>query len=127
MEFYIYRTYDDWYNDKSFEIIEGNISILYNGLIAVDTLIENKNYRQIFSPKNNFALVGKSQYGLMGYPREINIYADSKSWQKSSPDIVFNGEVCESECSDNYFVFVNEDGFKHYISLNGIFSVVYER
>ena len=127
MEFYIYRTYDDWYNDRIFEVIEGNVSVLYNGLISIDTLIDNKNYRQIFSPKNNFAIISKLQYGIMGYPREINIYFTSESWHESKPEIVFNGEVCETECSDNYFVFVNEDGFKHYISLDGIYSVVYER
>ena len=127
MEFYIYRTYNNWYNDEIFEVIEGNLSVLYNGLISIDTLIDNKNYRQIFSPKNNFAIISKLQYGLMGYPREINIYLSSESWQESKPEIVFNGEVCETECSDNYFVFVNEDGFKHYISLDGIYSVVYER
>ena len=126
MEFYIYKTYEDWFNDKAFETLEGNMTTLYNGLIAIDTIIDNKNYRQVFSPKNNFAVISKLQYGFMGYPREINIYFSSNSWQKSNPEIVFNGEICEDECNSNYFVFVNEDGFKHYISLNGIYSVVYE-
>ncbi len=49
MEFYIYKTYEDWFNDKAFETLEGNMTTLYNGLIAIDTIIDNKNYRQVFS------------------------------------------------------------------------------
>ncbi len=127
MEFYIYKTYEQWYSDKPLEVLEGSINKLYNGLIAIDTFIDNKYYRQVFSPTNSFAIIHKLQYGFVGFPKEINVYLDSDSWKKSKPQIVFNGEVCEEECSNNYFVFINEDGFKHYISLNGIYSVVYER
>lgn len=127
MEIYIYKTYEQWYKDKPIEVLEGSISDLENGLIAVDTFIDNKNYRQIFSPSNNFAIVQKLEYGFMGYAKEINIYKDSSSWQKSKPDISINGEVREMESSDNYLVFISEEGYKQYLSLNGIYSVVYER
>lgn len=127
MDIYVYKTYDQWYKDKPYEVLQGSVYILENGLIAIDTYIDNKNYRQIFSPVNNFAIVHKLEYGFVGFPKEINVYKDSTSWKKSKPEICFNGEVCEMECSDNYIVFINEDGYKHYLSLGGIYSVVYER
>lgn len=127
MKVYIYKTYEQWYKDNPYEVLEGSISTLENGLIAVDTYIDNKNYRQIFSPANNFAIVHKLEYEFVGFPREINIYKDSNSWRKSKPEICINGEVCEMESSDNYIVLKNEDGYKQYLSLDGIYSVVYER
>ena len=127
MDIYIYQTYEQWYNDKPLEVLDGEIINLYNGLIAIDTLIDGKNYRQIFSPQKNFAVIYKLQYSFVGFPKEINIYLSSASWEKSNPEMTFNGEVCEDECSDNYFVFLNDDGYKQYISLNGIYSIVYER
>ena len=84
MEIFIYKTYEQWYKDKPYEVVEGSICQMENGLVAADTYIDNKK-------------------------------------------ISFSGEVCERECSDNYFVFINEDGYKQYLSLNGIYSVVYER
>ena len=127
MEIFIYKTYEQWYKDSPIEVLNGNIYSLENGLIAVDTIIEVKSYRQVFSPSNNFAVVQKLDYGFLGYSKEINIYKDSASWQKSKPDISINGEVHEMESSDSYLVFTSEEGYKQYISLNGIYSVVYER
>lgn len=127
MEIFIYKTYEQWYKDKPYEVLEGSIYQMENGLIAADTYIDNKNYRQVFSPTCNFAVVYKLEYGFFGVLKEINIYNNSESWRKSKPEISFSGEVCERECSDNYFVFINEDGYKQYLSLNGIYSVVYER
>ena len=110
MEIFIYKTYEQWYKDKPYEVLEGSICQMENGLIAVDTYIDNKNYIKVV---DNF--------------NDIDIYHNSESWRKSKPEISFSGEVCERECSDNYFVFINEDGYKQYLSLNGIYSVVYER
>ncbi|WP_315079328.1 hypothetical protein [uncultured Clostridium sp.] len=127
MEVYIYKTLDEWYKDKQTEVLEGTVTNLYNGLIAVDTVIDNKNYRQLFSTKNNFAILYKLSYGFLACGVEINFYFDVTSWKKSNPDINFNGQVCEEECGTNNFVFINEDGYKHHISLDGIYAVTYER
>ncbi|HCW54689.1 MAG TPA: hypothetical protein DG753_13355 [Clostridium sp.] len=127
MEIFIYRTFDDWYKDKPTEVLEGTLTNLYNGLIAVDTTIDNKNYRQIISTKNNFAIVYKLSYGFLADAKEINIYENIYSWKKSKPEISFNGQVCEDECAENRVVFINEDGYKQYLSLDGIYAVTYER
>jgi len=39
MEIYIYRTYDEWFNDKPTEIIEGDVNSIYNGALVIDTVI----------------------------------------------------------------------------------------
>lgn len=127
MEIYIYRTYNEWFEDKPTEVLEGDVNSLYNGVVSIDTVIDYKNYRQIISLKNNFAIIYKLPYGFLSYAREINIYSNVKSWQDSIPEISFKGEVCESECGSSNFVFITEDGFKQYISLDGIYAVTYER
>lgn len=127
MDIYIYETYDQWYKDNPREVLDGTVTNLYNGVVAIDTLIDGKNYRQIFSPKNNFAIIYKLQYSFVGFPKEINVYLTADSWEKSKPEMVFKGEVCEDECSSDCFIFINDDGFKQHLSLNGIYSVVYER
>ncbi len=127
MEIYIYQNYNQWCNDTPQEILEGALINLYNGLVAIDTPLDGKDYRQIFSTRNNFAFIYKMQYSFTGFSKEINIYLTIDSWQASKPEMVFNGEVCEDECSPDYFVFMSSDGYKQYISLNGIYSVVYER
>ena len=65
MEIFIYKTYEQWYKDKPYEVLEGSICQMENGLIAVDTYIDNKNYRQVFSPTGNFAVVYKLEYGFI--------------------------------------------------------------
>ena len=127
MEIYIYKTYEEWFNDNPTEILEGDVNSIYNGLLVVNTVIDHKSYRQIFSVKNNFAIIYKLPYGFLSYAKEINVYADVKSWKNSTPEISFMGEVCENECGDSHFVFVTEDGFKQSISLDGIYAVTYER
>lgn len=127
MEIFIYKTFNEWYKDKPTEVLEGTITTLYNGLIAVDTPIDSKNYRQVFSTKNNFGILSKLSYGFLADAKEINFYSNADSWKKSKPEISFNGQVCEDECSENRFVFINEDGYKHYLSLDDIYSVTYER
>lgn len=127
MELFIYKTFNEWYKDKATEVLEGDIVKLYNGLIAIDTVIDGKNYRQIFSTKNNFAVICKLPCGFLPSAREINIYAEVNSWLKSKPEICFKGEICEDECSEGRCVFINEDGYKHYLSLDGIYAVTYER
>lgn len=126
MQIFIYQTYSDWYKDKATEILEGEVSVLYNGLIAVDTIIDGKKYRQIFSTKNNFGIIYKLTDGFLTSKREINVYHDIDSWESSKPEIVFNGQVCEDEMTDNRFVFINEDGFKHYLSLDSVYAITYE-
>lgn len=127
MELYIYKTYNDWYRDKPTEVLEGDIVNLYNGLIAIDTFIDGKSYRQLFSTKNNFAMIYKLSYGFLSFAKEINIYVEVDSWKKSKPEICFKGEICEDECSEGRCVFINEDGYKHYVSLDNIYAVTYER
>lgn len=127
MEIFIYKTYEEWFEDKPTEILEGDVNSIYNGILVVNTVNDHKSYRQIFSLKNNFAIIYKLPYGFLSYPKEINIYSNIKSWQNSTPEIIFKGEVCESECGDSHFVFINEDGFKQSISLDGIYAVTYER
>lgn len=127
MEIYIYKTYNEWFDDKPTETLEGEVSSTYNGIVVIDTIYDYKKYRQIISFKNNFAIIYKLPYGFLSYPKEINIYSNINSWQNSKPEISFKGEVCESECSDSHFVFITEDGFKQYISLDGIYAVTYER
>ena len=127
MELFIYKTYNDWYRDKPTEIIEGEIVNLYNGLIAIDTFIDGKSYRQLFSTKNNFAMIYKLPYGFLYFAKEINIYAEVDSWKKSKPEISFKGEICEDECSEGRCVFIDENGYKHYVSLDNIYAVTYER
>lgn len=127
MEIFIYKTYEEWFEDKPTEILEGEVNSIYNGSLVINTVNDYKSYRQIFSLKNNFAIIYKLPYGFLSYAKEINIYSNIKSWQNSTPEISFKGEVCESECGDSHFVFINEDGFKHSISLDGIYAVTYER
>lgn len=127
VEIFIYKTFDEWYKDKPTEVLEGTITVLYNGLISVDTYIDNKNYRQIFSTKNNFGIIYKLSYGFLTDAKEINIYENINSWKKSKPEICFNGQVCEDECGENRFVFISEDGYKHHLSLDSIYAVTYER
>lgn len=127
MEIYIYKTYQEWFDDKPTEILEGDVNSIYNGILVINTVIDHKSYRQIFSLKNNFAIIYKLSYGFLSYAKEINVYANIKSWQNSTPEITFRGEVCESECGDSHFVFIAEDGFKQSISLDGIYAVTYER
>lgn len=127
MEIYIYKTYNEWFNDKPTEILEGDVNSIYNGTLVVDTVIDYKNYRQIFSMKNNFAIIYKLSYGFLSYPKEINVYSTIDSWQNSNPEISFKGEVCEDESADSHLVFITEDGFKQCISIDGIYAVTYER
>lgn len=127
MELFIYKTFNDWYNDKATEVLEGEVVNLYNGLLAIDTIIDNKNYRQLFSTKNNFAILHKLPCGFLVSSQEINIYKNSSSWHRSKPEISFKGQVCEDESSEGRCVFINEDGYKHYISLDDIYAVTYER
>jgi len=127
MEIYIYKTYEEWFDDKPTEILEGDVNSIYNGVLAINTVINHKSYRQIFSLKNNFAIIYKLSYGFLSYAKEINVYSNIKSWQNSTPEISFMGEVCESECGDSHFVFIAEDGFKQSISLDGIYAITYER
>lgn len=127
MEIYIYKTYDEWFDDKPTDTLEGEVNSVYNGTLVIDTVIDYKKYRQRLSLKNNFAFIYKLSYGFLSYAKEINIYSNVKSWQASNPEISFKGEVCESESTDSHFVFVNEDGFKHCISLDGVYAVTYER
>jgi hypothetical protein len=127
MEIYIYKTYNEWFDDKATEVLQGDVNSIYNGVLAIDTVIDYKKYRQIISFKNNFAIVYKLSYVFLSYAKEINIYSNIDSWKSSTPEISFDGEVCESECSNSQFVFISEDGFKQYISLDGIYAVTYER
>ena len=127
VEIFIYKTFNEWYKDKPTEILEGTVTALYNGLISVDTFIDNRNYRQVFSTKNNFGILYKLSYGFLADAKEINIYEDVNSWKKSKPEICFKGQVCEDECGENRFVFINEDGYKHHLSLDDIYAVTYER
>ncbi len=127
MEIYIYKTYNEWFDDKPTETLEGEVSSTYNGILSIDTIYDYKKYRQIISFKNNFAIIYKLPYGFLSYPKEINIYSNINSWQNYKPEISFKGEVCESECGDSHFAFITEDGFKQYISLDGIYAVTYER
>jgi len=127
MEIYIYKTYDEWFNDMPTEVLEGEVNSIYNGVLAIDTIYDHKKYRQILSLKNNFAIIYKLPYGFLSYAKEINIYSNIKSWQNSEPEISFKGEVREDECGDSHFVFITEDGFKQCISLEGIYAITYER
>jgi len=127
VEIFIYKTFDNWYNDMPTEVLEGTITTLYNGLVVLDTSIDNKSYRQILSTKNNFAIIYKLAYGFLPDSKEINIYKDMEAWKKSKPEISFSGQVCEEECTEDRFVFINNDGYKHYLSLDDIYSVTYER
>lgn len=127
MEIYIYKTYEEWFEDKPIEVLEGEVNSIYNGILVVNTVNDHKSYRQIFSLKNNFAIIYKLPYGFLSYAKEINVYWNINSWQDSTPEISFKGEVCESECGDSHFVFITEDGFKQSISLDGIYAVTYER
>ena len=127
VEIFIYKTFNEWYKDKPTEVLEGTVTALYNGLIAVDTFIDGKNYRQVFSTKNNFGILYKLSYGFLAGAKEINIYSNADSWKKSKPEMCFNGQVCEDECAENRFVFINEDGYKHYLSLDDMYAVTYER
>jgi hypothetical protein len=127
MEIYIYKTYEEWFDDKPTEILDGDVNSIYNGILVINTVIDHKSYRQIFSLKNNFAIIYKLPYGFLSYAKEINVYSNIKSWRNSTPEISFKGEVCESECGDSHFVFIAEDGFKQSISLDGIYAVTYER
>lgn len=127
MEIFIYRTYDEWFNDKPTETLEGEVNSIYNGVLVIDTLEDFKKYRQILSLKNNFAIVYKLSYGFLSYAREINIYSNFNSWQNSNPEITIMGEVCESESTDSHLVFITQEGFKQCISLCGIYAATYER
>ena len=127
MEIFIYKTYEEWFEDKPTEILEGDVNSIYNGILVINTVNDHKSYRQIFSLKNNFAIIYKLPYGFLSYAKEINVFSNINSWQNSTPEISFKGEVCESECGDSHFVFINEDGFKQSISLDGIYAVTYER
>lgn len=127
MDIFIYRTFNEWYKDAPSETLEGTISASYNGSVVVETTIDYREYRQRLSLKNNFAMIYKMSYGFLACAKEINIYSTFDSWEKSKPEIAFKGEVCEDECSDSQFVFMTEDGFKHYISLDGIYATTYER
>lgn len=64
MEIFIYRTYNEWFDDKPTETLEGEVNSIYNGVLVIDTLEEFKRYRQILSLKNNFAIVYKLSYGF---------------------------------------------------------------
>lgn len=127
MEIYIYRTYEEWFKDKPAEVLEGNICILKNGAFAIDTLEDGVSYRQRISPRNNFAVVSKLPCGFLTEAKEINVYENIKSWKKCKPEISFNGQICEDECGDSYVVFITEDGYKQFVSLEGIYSVSYKR
>lgn len=127
MEIYIYRTYDEWFKDKPSEVLEGQIVILSNGAFAIDTMEDGDFYRQRISPKNNFAVVSKLPCGFLSDSKEINVYENIKSWKKGKPEISFNGQICEDECNDTYIVFITDDGYKEFISLDGIYAVTYKR
>lgn len=87
MEIFIYRTYNEWFDDKPTETLEGEVNSIYNGVLVIDTLEDFKKYRQILSFINNFAIVYKLSYGFLSYAREINIYSNFNSWQNSNPEI----------------------------------------
>lgn len=127
MDIFIYKTFNEWYKDKPSEVLEGSVTALYNGLVAIDTFIDGKSYRQILSPTNNFAIVYKLSYGFMTDAKEINIYEEINSWKKSKPEISFNGQICEDECAETSFVFINDEGYKQHLSLSQIYAVTYER
>lgn len=127
MKIYIYKTYEEWFDDKPTEVLEGEVNSVYNGVFVIDTVIDYKNYRQVLSLKNNFAIIYVLPQGFLCYAKEINVYSNVASWQNSTPEITFKGEVCEDQCGDSHIVFVTEDGFKQCISLDGIYAVTYER
>lgn len=128
MEIYIYKTYEEWFKDKPSEVLEGNIVILKNGGFAIDTVEDGNFYRQRISPKNNFAVVSKLPCGgFLTSIKEINIYENIKSWKKGKPEMSFNGEICEDEGNDTYVVFITDDGYKQFISLDGIYAITYKR
>lgn len=127
MDIYVYKTYEEWFDDKPTETLDGEVNSVYNGVFVIDTTIDYKSYRQMLSLKNNFAIIYKLPYGFLSYAKEINVYLNITSWQNSEPEISFKGEVCEDQCGDNHVVFITEDGFKQCISLDGIYAVTYER
>jgi len=127
MEIYVYRDYNEWFNENPSETLEGNVEIFRNGTIAIDGTYDYKSYRQILSLDNIFAIVHKMPSGFLAYQREINIYENIDSWKLSEPQVTFEGEICEDQCSDKHITLITTDGFKQIISLSKIFAVSYER
>ncbi|MGL5151061.1 MAG: hypothetical protein ACRC7N_10875 [Clostridium sp.] len=127
MEIYIYRTFNEWLNDSPSIVLEGDVKYLSSGAIAIDASDNHKVYRQFLSLNRNFAIVFKMPYGFLSYKREINFFEHYKSWETSNPEFSLSGEVIEEETTSNHISFISEEGYKQYISLNGLYAVTYER
>ena len=126
MSIYLYRNYTEWENDEAFEVLEGKLSFTRRGLVVIETVEDEKNYKQILSFDRIFAIVYKLPYGYLGYAKEINVFKDEYSWSNSEPDASFQGEIKEDESSDRYVSFDTADGYKQIISLSKVFAVTYE-
>lgn len=127
MEIYIYKDYSDWMNEIPSETLEGSVEMFRNGTVAIDTTYEYRSYRQIISMDKVFAIVYKMASGFLAYQREINIYETMEAWRDSTPQVTFQGQICEDQCTDKQVTFITTDGFKQIISLAKVFAVTYER
>ncbi|MPM83166.1 hypothetical protein SDC9_130229 [bioreactor metagenome] len=127
MEIYIYKDYSEWMSDNPSEVLEGSVEFFRNGTVFIDTTYEYKGYRQILSMEKIFAVVYKMPSGFMAYHREINVYTDMEAWRESNPQVTFEGEICEDQCTAGHATFITTEGYKQIISLNKVFAVTYER
>ncbi|MGL4774356.1 MAG: hypothetical protein ACRC2K_12380 [Clostridium sp.] len=127
MDIYIYRTFKEWLDDTPTTVIDGDVKFIGNGAIAIDASENYKTYRQFLSFEKNFAIIYKLPYGFLSYPREINFFESYKSWEKSSPELTLTGEIIEEESNSTHVAFITQEGYKEYISLNGLYAVTYER
>lgn len=126
MDIFLYKNYDEWSKDEPFEVLDGNLSFTNSGLVLIETTYEYKYYKQIISFNNIFAIVHKLPYNCLNFPKEIIVYKDSESWQTSTSNDVFYGEIQIDECTDNHVSFNTSDGYKQIISLSKSFAVTYE-
>ena len=126
MDIFLYKNYDEWSKDEAFEVLHGNLIFTNSGLVLIETTYEYKYYKQIISFNNIFAIVYKLPYNCLNFPKEINVYKDSESWQTSTSNDVFYGEIQIDECTDNHVSFNTSDGYKQIISLSKSFAVTYE-
>lgn len=127
LDIFIYDSYKHWKKDKPLETLEGDIEILNDKLIVIDTYHDNKPYRQILSLENIFAIAYKMPYSHLALPKEINFYEYAEEWTHSDPSETILGEVNEYESNSNFISFISNVGYKEYVSLNKLFAVVYER
>ncbi|EQB86366.1 hypothetical protein J2Z44_002962 [Clostridium punense] len=127
MEIYIYKDYSEWNSDSPSEVLEGNVEFLRNGTVVIDTTYDYKSYRQMLSMDKIFAIVYQMPAGFMTFHREINVYETMEAWKESNPQVTFEGEICEDQCTAGYVTFITTEGYKQIISLNKIFAVTYER